>query len=87
MQDMITDRAAYDNEAAMGTAVSDYRTFLDRFHHSAEELVPTMVVDLVWHTHMLHSQRYGSETRKLAGRFVNHEDDVSIERLTKVGGC
>ena len=87
MQDMITDRAAYDNEAAMGTAVSDYRTFLDRFHHSAEELVPTMVVDLVWHTHMLHPQRYGSETRKLAGRFVNHEDDVSIERLAKVGGC
>ena len=41
----------------MGTAVSDYRTFLDRFHHSAEELVPTMVVDLVWHTHMLHPQR------------------------------
>ena len=86
MRDMVADRAAYDSEAAMGAAVSDYRAFLDHFHHSAEELVPTAVVDLVWHAHMLHPRRYGSETRRLAGRFVNHEDDVSAERLAKAGG-
>ena len=86
MRDMAAGRAAYDSEAAMGAAVSDYRAFLDHFHHSAEELVPTAVVDLVWHAHMLHPRRYGSETRRLAGRFVNHEDDVSAERIAKAGG-
>jgi hypothetical protein len=47
--------------------------------------VPTAIVDLVWHTHMLDPLRYGSETRKLAGRFVNHEDDVAPQRLAKAG--
>ena len=70
----------------MAAAVAAYRSFLDHFHHSAEELVPTAVVDLVWHTHMLDPLRYGTETRALAGRLVNHEDDVAPERLAKVGG-
>ena len=85
MRDMLADRAAYDSEAAMAAAVEEYRAFLDRFHHSADELVPTAIVDLVWHTHMLDPLRYGSETRKLAGRFVNHEDDVAPQRLAKAG--
>ena len=86
MRGMLADRAAYDSEATMAAAVGEYRAFLDHFHHSEEELVPTVLVDLVWHTHMLDPLRYGSETRKLAGRFVNHEDDVTPERLAKAGG-
>ena len=81
MRGMLADRAALDSEAAIAAAVDEYRAFLDHFHHSAEERVPTPVVDLVWHTHMLDPRRYGCETRKLAGRFVNHEDDVAPERL------
>ena len=86
MRDMLADRAAYDSEVAMAAAVEEYRAFLDRFHHSADELVPTAIVDLVWHTHMLDPLRYVTETRKLAGRFVNHEDDVAPQRLAKAGG-
>ena len=81
MRGMLADRATFDSEAAIAAAVDEYRAFLDHFHHSAEERVPTPVVDLVWHTHMLDPRRYGCETRKLAGRFVNHEDDVAPERL------
>ena len=87
MRGMLADRAAYDSEAALAAAVGEYRAFLDHFHHSEEERVPTALVDLVWHTHMLDPLRYGSETRKLAGRFVNHEDDVTPERLAKAGGA
>jgi ubiquitin len=81
MRGMLAVRATFDSEAAIAAAVDEYRAFLDHFHHSAEERVPTPVVDLVWHTHMLDPRRYGCETRKLAGRFVNHEDDVAPERL------
>ena len=81
MRGILADRAAFDSEAAIAAAVDEYHAFLDHFHHSAEELVPTPIVDLVWHTHMLDPRRYGCETRKLAGRFVNHEDDVAPERL------
>ena len=87
MRGMLAERAAYDSEATLAAAVGEYRAFLDRFHHSEEERVPTALVDLVWHTHMLDPLRYGSETRKLAGRFVNHEDDVTPERLAKAGGA
>ena len=62
MRDMLADRA-YDSEEAMAAAVAAYRAFLDHFHHSAEELVPTAVVDLVKYTHMLDLLRYGAETR------------------------
>jgi len=34
---------------------------------------------------MLDPRRYGCETRKLAGRFVNHEDDFAPERLAALG--
>ena len=83
MQAMLADRATYDSDAAMATAVCDYRAFLDHFHHSVDERVPTLAVDLIWHTHMLHPMRYGPETRALAGRFVNHEDEVAPDRMAK----
>jgi hypothetical protein len=85
MRGILADRGTFDSEAAISAAVDEYHAFLDHFHHSAEELVPTPIVDLVWHTHMLDPRRYGCETRKLAGRFVNHEDDVAPERLAALG--
>jgi ubiquitin len=85
MRGILADRAAFDSEAAIAAAVDEYHAFLDHFHHSAEELMPTPIVDLVWHTHMLDPRRYGCETRKLAGRFVNHEDDFAPERLAALG--
>ena len=61
---------------------------LDTLYWTLQDaLAPPVDVDLVWHTHMLDPLRYGSETRKLAGRFVNHEDDVTPERLAKAGGA
>eukprot|EP00900_Chrysochromulina_parva_P001217 jgi/Chrpa1/11096/Chrysochromulina_OHIO_Genome00022610-RA len=85
MRGILADRAAFDSAAAIAAAVDEYHAFLDHFHHSAEELVPTPIVDLVWHTHMLDPRRYGCETRRLAGHFVNHEDDVAPERLGDLG--
>lgn len=36
--------------------------------------VPTVDVDLVWHTHQLAPRRYAIFCNKFAGRFVNHDD-------------
>lgn len=36
--------------------------------------VPTVDVDLVWHTHQLAPRRYAVFCNKFAGRFVNHDD-------------
>ena len=36
--------------------------------------VPSLLVDLVWHTHMLAPSRYASECARIAGCFVDHDD-------------
>ena len=51
-----------------------YRSFLQQAGSADEELpVPGLLLDLVWHTHMLHPQRYASECRRIAGRLVDHD--------------
>ncbi|KAJ2897352.1 Glycine-rich domain-containing protein 1 [Zalerion maritima] len=38
--------------------------------------VPTLDIDLVWHTHQLAAGGYREWTRRYCGRVVNHNDDV-----------
>lgn len=57
----------------MSMVVAEYCRFLDVVKHSIQEPVPSPIIDLVWHTHMLFPRRYAAETRELAGSFVNHE--------------
>ena len=75
----------YDEGYFLHDGVKRYENFL-RLMRSGEFLVPTYQIDLFWHTHMLDPLRYGAETRALAGRLVDHEDDVAPERLAKAGG-
>ena len=50
-----------------------YRAFIVRAGACAAELpVPGLVLDLLWHTHMLFPQRYAEESRQLAGRLIDH---------------
>ncbi|CAG8492443.1 11673_t:CDS:2 [Dentiscutata erythropus] len=38
--------------------------------------VPTLDIDLGWHTHMLYPPLYRSFTSKLANRIINHDDTI-----------
>ena len=67
----------------VGSALEEYLDFLDRVKHSKQPLVPTRAVDMMWHTHMLFPRRYAAECLRLAGSFVDHDDDVdTAERMT-----
>ena len=44
-------------------------------------LVPTLGVDLAWHTHQMLPIRYKEECLALVGRFVNHDDSVEDTKL------
>ncbi|KNE64614.1 hypothetical protein AMAG_19255 [Allomyces macrogynus ATCC 38327] len=50
-------------------------------------LVPTMAIDLAWHTHQLFPVTYAKHTMALAGRVVNHDDsdDAISEALIAEG--
>jgi hypothetical protein len=59
----------------LAAELEPYRAFLQR--SADKELpVPGLLLDLVWHTHMLYPQRYASECRRIAGRLVDHDDDA-----------
>ena len=63
-------------------ALDEYVDFLSHVKHSAQPLVPKLAVDMMWHTHMLFPKRYAVECLRLAGSFVDHDDDVDAELMT-----
>ena len=69
---------SYDADAAF----DDYRAFLQRAGASLlrgeSPLEPQLMVDLVWHTHMQADDplRYRRDCVAVAGRFVDHNDDI-----------
>ncbi|CAG8793304.1 24092_t:CDS:1, partial [Dentiscutata erythropus] len=44
-------------------------------------LVPTLDIDLGWHTHILHGQNYRAWNRKYLLRIVNHSDTIPKKTL------
>ncbi|KAI8802171.1 hypothetical protein BJ742DRAFT_664467, partial [Cladochytrium replicatum] len=46
--------------------------------------VPTLDIDLAWHTHQLHPGRYQNYGIQNVGRIINHDD--SIEETSLAAG-
>jgi hypothetical protein len=44
-------------------------------------IVPTLDIDLVWHTHQCQALGYATATHEHVGRFVNHDDTIAKNRL------
>lgn len=38
--------------------------------------VPSLTVDLLWHSHMLFPSRYANECLHVAGVLIDHDDDA-----------
>ncbi|KAG8746355.1 hypothetical protein FRC10_005344 [Ceratobasidium sp. 414] len=64
------------------SAITQYHLFLDLFaHNPSRPLVPTLLVDLGWHTHMLNAEAYREDSMRLFGRYMNHDDKVEEGKL------
>lgn len=46
-------------------------------------LVPTMLIDVSWHTHQLAAGNYQADVLKYVGYFLNHNDKVEEGVLGK----
>jgi large subunit ribosomal protein L40e len=56
--------------------LESYRAFLcDAASVEQALAVPGLVLDLVWHTHMLHPRRYARESVAISGRLIDHDDN------------
>ncbi|KAI9467246.1 hypothetical protein BJY52DRAFT_57416 [Lactarius psammicola] len=73
----------HGDAAVLHHAVVRYHAFLDLMSSSQHMLVvPTLDVDLVWHSHQLSGPRYHKDCRTNVGRYVDHDDKVEQFHLS-----
>ncbi|KAI5467827.1 hypothetical protein BGZ63DRAFT_431370 [Mariannaea sp. PMI_226] len=59
-----------------------YKRFLSIMgRHPAKVAVPTLDVDLAWHTHQLSPSAYFAYTKAVAKTFVRHDDKIEEDKL------
>jgi ubiquitin C len=86
MGKIIADRDVIATAGRITESVPQYIEFL-RCVGEAEgvPLVPSLMVDLVWHVHQQSpggaGGRYGVDCLRIAGRLVDHDDDVDDDEL------
>lgn len=69
-------------EGTLVRAISRYGQFLKLFKlYPRTVLVPTLDIDLVWHTHQCSATGYMAATQALAGRFIDHDDKLGAATL------
>jgi hypothetical protein len=59
-----------------------YVKFMNLMRIQGSMIVPTVDIDLVWHTHQLSSNRYEEWCTMNVGRAINHDDTVDGPELT-----
>lgn len=57
-------------------SITEYHLFLDISKPTLRSLVPTLSIDLSWHTHMLSGERYHEDCLRVLDRFLDHDDRV-----------
>lgn len=66
----------------MERLIVKYRRFIDIMVANPYQMaVPTLDVDLAWHTHQLSPQSYYGSTTTKASKFIDHDDKVSEDKL------
>uniref|UniRef100_A0A0K3CG13 Uncharacterized protein n=1 Tax=Rhodotorula toruloides TaxID=5286 RepID=A0A0K3CG13_RHOTO len=66
-----------DDDMILSRCVARYHAFLDLISSAPSSFfVPTLDIDLAWHTHQLKST-YVSDTMRTIGRAVDHDDKVA----------
>lgn len=67
----------------MERSVLKYSRFLEiAKKHPDKMLVPTLDLDLAWHTHQLSPQDYYRTTTRELSKFLNHDDKVEDNKLS-----
>ncbi|KAF8317035.1 uncharacterized protein EI90DRAFT_2943755 [Cantharellus anzutake] len=63
-------------------SIARYHAFVDLLSSALMFFVPTIDIDLTWHTHQLDCRKYRSDTLALLGRTPDHDDKVEEGALS-----
>ncbi|KAL0950317.1 hypothetical protein HGRIS_010292 [Hohenbuehelia grisea] len=66
---------------ALQHAIARYHAFMDLMVVPGAFLVPTLDIDLAWHTHQLMATAYGKDCKKVMQKFIDHNDKISQDTL------
>ena len=84
MEKMLARRGVMESPEYMSAAVESYVKFLGLMKkHEGVTLVPTLAIDLIWHTHQYYPVRYAAECEAVAGRAINHDDSIEDDELAE----
>ena len=68
----------FHDDAFLHQAVDQYYKFLKLSNNDKLPLVPTYQIDLMWHTHILHSsQNYTADCQRIRGKPFHHDDSLN----------
>ncbi|GFP57240.1 glycine-rich domain-containing protein 1 [Trichoderma asperellum] len=71
-------------KATMSRLITKYGRFIDIMKkHPDKMAVPTLDVDLAWHTHQLTPRDYYDFTTKKTGKFIDHDDKIDENALSE----
>lgn len=70
-----------NTSAVQAQATIRYHKFLLLQKDANRCFVPTLDIDLCWHTHILHAPLYRNFTKKHMNRIINHDDTLSKSTL------
>ncbi|PCH43724.1 hypothetical protein WOLCODRAFT_75486 [Wolfiporia cocos MD-104 SS10] len=73
-----------DETIVLEHVIARYHAFLDLISTSGTLLyVPTLDIDLVWHTHQLMAKQYSTDCRSYVGRYIDHDDKIEENYLNE----
>jgi hypothetical protein len=79
--DKVVNNKLIDCVGAQENATMRYFKFLSLMKENIP-LVPTLDIDLCWHTHQIHASLYRTFTKKHVGRIINHDDTLPEKELS-----
>ncbi|KAG6849697.1 hypothetical protein H0H93_006205 [Arthromyces matolae] len=72
-----------EDEVALQHAIARYHGFLDLMTASPVSFyVPTLDIDLAWHTHQLMGEKYNDDCMDYIGRYIDHDDRIEENALS-----
>lgn len=73
----------YSDPKIINIAIDRYVKFMELIKNNPDkQLVPTLEIDVVWHSYQLNHFKYSQYCINLMGNLINHNDSVIDEDLT-----
>ena len=84
MQKVLTNKDLINpTDKQVKSWINDYKKFMKIIGKTNKIIVPTLGIDIIWHTHMYNHDRYFNDSIALSGKFVKHDDLIDDNILQK----